>query len=302
MPVEEHVVFHSMGLPVHLTLIGVTPSQAAVFGQRAETVFQKWDRVFSRFREDSELARLNAHAGEWVEVSPLMLEVLGKCLALTKETEGCFDPSAGSYLAAAGYGLPKNLILPTQVPTYRDIAMDIPNSRIRTAPRQVLEPAALVKGMAIDAAGTALAGVPAWMVNAGGDLRTQGDYPGQGAWNVAIQAPQDRRAVISTVRARNEAVATSGTYETTWESGRERWHHQINMTTGKPTTGVISVTVLAPTAELADGFSSAALLLGIKTGSAYLNRHGIPWMCVDNMGRMFRNEMYHEREMAITHA
>jgi thiamine biosynthesis lipoprotein len=268
----QHRVLHAMGMPIHLTLL-CEEDAADGLAERAQREFDRWDRRFSRFKESSELAILNQHAGSWVSVNKEMFSVISECKKLAEQTAGLFDPSAGSYLAAAGYGLPADYSLPEPAPTYARIELDTENCKIRCAPDQILEPAAIVKGMAIDAVGAMLSNCPAWMINAGGDILTHGAYGQQEFWNVAIQDPFDRFRTVTAISVRDCAVATSGDYETTWVKDGKPRHHQIDMRTGQPTEAIRSVTVVADTAKRADTFSSL-LFLGVSPESLHMENVG----------------------------
>jgi FAD:protein FMN transferase len=267
-----------MGLSVHLTLVGSGNVGAATEAVRA--VFDRYDRTFSRFRADSELMRLHAGGGEAVHVSELLFEVIAECLELARRTNGLFDPSVGGYLARSGYGLPHDYVVPDPMPTYRDIVLDPVARTIRLAPGQILEPAAVVKGRAVDAAGEALRGWDAWMINAAGDALVRGDYPGQQGWHLGIQDPDDHRAIVGAVRIRNEALATSGTYQTALPEGG---HHLLDARTGEPVQGLRSVSAIAPSAAEADTAASR-LLLTISTGAGY--PAALPYQVIDDDRRV----------------
>ena len=284
-----------MGIPVHLTLVGVSPESADKLLKKTESVFNKWDKIFSRFRPDSELNLINQNTGKWNKTGRLLFEVIYKCVELSKETSGAFDPSVGGYLAAAGYGLPKNYSLPNPPPTYKNILFDNSEYSIKTASGQILEPAAIVKGMAIDDSGKELIGVPAWMINAGGDILTKGEFPEQSFWKIAIQSPTNKAAILTTVKIQNEAIATSGDYETRWMNGGNEWHHQIDTKTGKPTRGIKSVSVIAKNAEIADTRTSIISLIGIKEGIKYAEKKSIPYMIVSDENKIFRNTLFEKR-------
>ena len=303
-----HHVFHSMGIPVHITAVGLDADSFGSACQRASAAFREWDARFSRFKPESELARINSElcsggpAGSSLEIaiSPEMSAVLRRCVDLAAETDGAFDPCIGAYLAAAGYGLPEAYVLPQRVSTYRDLAV---GTLSLSAPLgTVLEPAAIVKGMAIDAAAAALCdglGRFGFMINAGGDLLTGGDYSApQLHWNVGIQNPRDRQRTVTAISVHGAAVATSGTYEVrrSLPTGRE-WHHEIDARTGEPADGVSSLTVVAPTAQRADELASIGFLFGVERGSAYLESGGVPYLYIDVHGRMFRNKKFAELEL-----
>ena len=289
-----------MGIPIHLTLVGVGQERADQATAAAKIVFDIWDKRCSRFRDDSELAHLNRNAGKAVVVSQELFDVIATCVQLSQETNGVFDPSIGAYLAAAGYGLPAGYVLPKKVPTWQDIVLDPAKKTVRCAPGQVLEPAAIVKGLAIDQAGEKIAALcESWMINAGGDILTHGPFGEQGTWNIAIQHPQNAAAVATAIAVRDCSVATSGTYQTTWEWQGEFWQHQIEAQTKKPTKGVKSLTVVASDATKADTFASIGLLLGIEQGQKYLRERLVPYMYIDDQLQIHKNKLFEDLERPL---
>jgi thiamine biosynthesis lipoprotein len=121
-----------------------------------------------------------------------------------------------------------------------------------------LDPSAFVKGWAVEGAAAILAraGARDYCVNAGGDLRVGGG----GTWRVGIQHPLERDRVAAVLAARDLGVATSGAYE--------RGAHVVDPRTGRPPEGVLSVTVVAPDAGLADAYATAAFAMG-RDGPAW---------------------------------
>lgn len=288
----EHRIFHSMGIPIHLTLVGCSAEEADRATQKAEAVFNEYDLRFSRFKNESELMSLNNSNGAWHKASLPLFQVLKKCVALSADTMGIFDASVGGILASYGYGLPKKFIQRTPYPTYRDLAFNDRELLVRLAPGQILEPACVAKGMAIDSAGQALSEMRGFMINAGGDILTHGAFNNGSVWNIAIQYPRDERAIVATIGIKNAGIATSGIYQTGGEHDGEKWHHLINMQTGKPANRTMSATVVAPTCEQADIEASLAILLPFEQTVARLEQRKLPYFLIYNDGRIAKNAAF----------
>jgi thiamine biosynthesis lipoprotein len=123
-------------------------------------------------------------------------------------------------------------------------------------PRGGLDPSGLVKGWAVDRAAAILdgAGVHDYAVSAGGDMRVRGRAVPELAWRVGIQHPLDRQQVATVVEATDLAIATSAAYA--------RGDHVWNPHTGRPTWGVLSVTIVGPELATADAYATAAFAMG----------------------------------------
>ncbi len=267
-----------MGIPIHLTLLDIPRKDALEVSKKIEKVFEEWDRRASRFREDSELMKIITHSGEWVSVSSQLFVVIKKAVLLSKKTQGLFDISVGSYLAAANYGLPENYQLPKKVPNFTSIECNEENLSIRVAPNQVIEPAALVKGIAIDEAGSLLENISSWMINAGGDVLARGLFQHK-KWRVGIQDPRDVQRILEVVEISDAAIATSGTYVVKKEHNGNSWHHEINPKTGKPTSSILSLSVVAASAYQADIVSTIAFLHDADAEN-YLRKRTEPFVIV----------------------
>lgn len=293
-----------MGIPVHLTMVGLSSKEADEALQKAERIFHEYDLRFSRFKPESELMGLNASNGAWHKVSIELFQVLKKCVALSAETDGAFDPSVGGILASYGYGLPEHFTLRTPSPTYRDLAFNDRELLVRLAPGQILEPACLVKGTAIDMAGKALLEIldprtQGFMINAGGDILTKGAFENGEPWNIAVQDPRNPSAIVTAVGIQNAGMATSGTYQVQGDQVDKKWHHIVNMKTGEPTTDIVSATVIADTCERADTEASLAILLDREQALARLDRTGLPYFLISKDGMVHKNTAFATFEVPI---
>jgi FAD:protein FMN transferase len=199
--------------------------------------FQRVDDLFSTWRPDTEISRLARGELRLPQASAEVRDVLELCDRVQAESFGAFDIRVGAdprVLAREGLG--------------------------------AIDPSGLVKGWALERAGDLLRGesVTNFAINAGGDVITAGSpSPGDG-WRVGIQHPWERDKVAAVVAVGDLGVATSGRYE--------RGDHIIDPRSGLPVTGLMSVTVIAADLALADGYATAALVLG-EEGPSWLSEH-----------------------------
>lgn len=120
---------------------------------------------------------------------------------------------------------------------------------------------AIGKGYAADKAKELLIsrGVVAGIINASGDMNTWGKQPNGDSWQVAITNPMNKNKVFALLPLDNGAVVTSGNYEKYVTFNNTRYTHIIDPRSGYPATGIVSVTVFAPKAELADALATSVL-------------------------------------------
>ena len=125
----------------------------------------------------------------------------------------------------------------------------------------------IAKGYVVERAAAMLRerGVQHALLNAGGDTRVIGDRRGQ-PWIVGIRHPRVADEVVTRLPLVDEAISTSGDYERYFEENGRRYHHIINPATGRPTEGILTVTVIGPDGTLTDGLDTAIFVLGAEKG------------------------------------
>jgi FAD:protein FMN transferase len=260
------------------------------------------DLACSRFREDSELSRVNARAGQTVRVGPLLIEALGVALRAAQLTEGDVDPTVGRALEIAGYdrdwqalleapkqGAPAPRLTVRVRPAWRAVQLDREHSRVRI-PRGVrLDLGASAKAWVADrsAAAAATAAGCAALVAVGGDLATCGAAPGRG-WLVHVT--DDHRSAPTapgqTVRIRVGGLATSSTAVRRWRNAGQEMHHIIDPRSGAPARSPWrTVSVAAEDCTQANIAATAAIVRG-RAALPWLQRLGLPARLVEHGGRV----------------
>jgi FAD:protein FMN transferase len=124
-------------------------------------------------------------------------------------------------------------------------------------PTGSIDPSGLVKGWAVDRAAAILAdaGLRNYAVNAGGDMHVRGRAVPEPAWRVGIQHPLDAQQVAAVIETAAElAIATSGAYA--------RGEHLVDPHTGRPPSGILSVTIVGRELAIADAYATAAFAMG----------------------------------------
>jgi thiamine biosynthesis lipoprotein len=130
------------------------------------------------------------------------------------------------------------------------------------------------KGYAADRAKEILVGkgITSGIVNAAGDLTVWGTQPSGEPWTIGIADPNAARQAFSYLELSNISVATSGNYEKFAMIDGKKYSHTIDPRTGMPVTGIKSVTIIAPKAELADAMATPVMIMGIKVGLDMINQ------------------------------
>jgi thiamine biosynthesis lipoprotein ApbE len=239
------------------------------------------DRRMSLYKAESELNRLNARAGAGLfPVSRPLAEVLSAARHYADLTGGAFDASIQPLVDLWGFYRVERARVPP--PERIDAArrrvgptqlwIDAQARAAMLKPETRIDLGGIAKGYAVDLALAALRkrGVPAALVNLGGNIGVLGARPDGKPWSIGLQHPRDSR-LIGTVELRRGAIATSGDYDRFFEADGKRYSHIIDPRTGRPVEGIAAFTVIAPNATAADALSTAAFVLGAEQGLDLLN-------------------------------
>ena len=133
--------------------------------------------------------------------------------------------------------------------------------------------------------------VIAGIINASGDMNTWGKQPNGEFWKVAITNPMDKNKAFALLPLNENAVVTSGNYEKYVTFNDIRYTHIIDPRTGYPATGIVSVTVFAPKAEIADALATSIFVMGKDVGIDFINQlPKIECIVIDEMGEIFTSK------------
>jgi FAD:protein FMN transferase len=272
----ERRTFASMGTTVRVVApASGDPRRVERATERVRRVFEREERRFSRFRDDSELSLVNAGAGRWVTVSKPFAALTHRALRAARETDGLFDPTVLPALRAAGYDRDfsevvdreladirreiKALLIKNATPigAWRDIEID--GDRVRLPEGAGLDFGGIAKGWTVDAAMHVVSDLEWAIVDAGGDLRIAGRPPAEGL-EIGVEDPEQPSAELLRLRLGEGALATTSVRVRAWGAGV---HHVIDPRTALPSlTPVVQATVWAPTCTDAEVWSKAAVLGG----------------------------------------
>ena len=260
---------------------------------RAIAWFERVESVCSRFDSRSELRRLSTRIGEPVAVSDMLFELVQFALAVADATDGAFDPTVGHRMEARGFDrahrtgeVVRSAIDAPRDVDFRDVTLDADARTVTLHRPLLLDLGAVAKGLAIDMAARELTSFGDFAIDAGGDLYLGGHNADGAPWTVGIRHPR-AVSLLDTVHVSDAAVCTSGDYE--------RQDHILDPRTDAPAAAVASVTVIAPSAMVADAMATAAFVLGPTAGIALLERHEVAGLLVtDSLTRFATHSWPHD--------
>jgi thiamine biosynthesis lipoprotein len=257
------------------------------------------DLTCSRFRADSELARVNHCAGETISISSELARFLRFALEAADATDGCVDPTLGVQLRQAGYDRTFALVRERTTwrvvpragsrPTWKSVSLDETLCTLRVPLGVELDLGATAKALAADDAATAIAAAcrTGVLVSLGGDLAVAGPPPTSG-W--AVQIADDHAAQGSggpTVSVTTGGLATSSTTVRRWRTDEGEAHHILDPRTGNPAvTPWRTISIAGATCFDANVAATAAVVLG-DAALAWLRRRRLPARCVRQDGIVF---------------
>ncbi len=276
--------------------VGEAATRDAITRSLAE--MRRLEAILSEWRSDSDIGRVNAKPGEWVNVGPEALAVIQKGLWAGKVSGGVFDITfqAMSGLWKFGSAQEQNPKPPSPAAVaaakkhvdYRKVEVSEAEHQVRLGKGQQMGLGGIAKGYIVDRAAHVLreAGLDAFLVQAGGDLYGAGHKPDGSHWVSGIQDPRAPQGhYFATIELEDHAFSTAGDYARAYVVGGRRYHHIIDPRTGYPATASRSVTVWAPDAFVADAVDDAVFILGPEKGlelTASLDGVGVVIVDKDN--------------------
>lgn len=267
-------------------------TQAHAVRQITRDVFEQLEVELSLWQPQSTLSQVNLQAGSTnaIVISTNFYALVRAACAYSQASRGAFNPLLGPVIRLWGFN---QAPLPQEPPQraalkgalslthLNDIHLDasLPHApTLRLAQSGMsLDLGAIAKGFAVDIAWQQLqcAGQTNLMIDLGGNLRALGcPRPNSAGWHTGIRHPyRPTRFIGSFLLHPTEATATSGNYERFVKIARKRYPHILDGRSGLPVQNMLSVTVIAPTATMADALSTILFILGPSAGQMFLTAY-----------------------------
>jgi thiamine biosynthesis lipoprotein len=228
-----------------------------------------FDAACNRFREDSELTRLNESHGETTAISPTLALALEAALRAAEVTGDMVDPTVLPALLALGYDRDfdelahgESIFERVAVPAMGTSAihLDLDAHTVMLDPPCRLDLGASAKALVVDLVAGDVAESGGVVVELGGDVAVRGEGP-DGPWAIAVSAALAIDGTEPRISLRHGGIATSSTTSRTWRVGERVVNHIVDPRTGRCARGLYTTaTVSASDCVLANAFATAALL------------------------------------------
>ncbi len=278
-----------LGTVVEIQVRAFDETKANEAISKAFAEIQRIDDLFTSYRPAGEVFKINHQTDTLFVVDSEVFKLMRTSDSLWSLSNGAFDVSLEALTHAWGFD-GDNPAIPT-IDSIEHAAEHsgwgnvnlLAESKILRRKAVAFNFGAIAKGYAVDKAIDVLkqTGINDALVNAGGEIKGLGNN-----WLVGVRHPRNPQALLTKLKLKGKAVATSGDYEQYFEINGIRYHHIINPATGYPATGLQSVTVVADNDTWADGVSTAVFVLGLDEGMKLIESlNDTEALLVDSNGR-----------------
>jgi thiamine biosynthesis lipoprotein len=288
VPAQEHKLEgRTMGTTYHATV--VTRRGVPGLQEKIDRRLEEIERSLSTYREESEISRFNrfSRAGEEFRVSGDFLRVMKTAARVFALSEGAWDGTVRPLVDLWGFG-PAGPVAgpppPEQVAArladvgFQKIEIRDKGALVKRQASVTLDLSSIAPGYGVDQVAEVIRreGATDFLVEIGGEVVAAGSRPDGRAWRVGIGRPRADAAPDDVYRVaplRDAALSTSGNYRSFFERDGVRYSHILDPRTGRPVAnGVVSASILAPDCTLADGLSTAVMVLGLEAGLRLVER------------------------------
>ncbi len=272
-----------MGSRFDVTVVANDSIQGDIYINMAISEIARIEKLISSWDPNSQTSKIIKNAGkEPVKVDQELFDLIARSIHISKVTSGAFDISYASMdriwkFDGSMTKMPSKEAIKASVRKvgYQHIELNKEQTTVFLKHEGMkIGFGAIGKGYAADKAKALLQskGVVAGIINASGDMNTWGKQPNKEDWKVAITNPLNKSKIFALLPIKEKAVVTSGNYEKYVVFNKKRYSHIIDPRTGYPSSGIISVTVFAPKAELADALATSVFVMGVETGMHLINQ------------------------------
>ena len=251
------------------------------------TVNKLYDGVHKEIKVDKKIIDMLLFSKEMYTLTNGRTNIaMGSVLSIWHEyrTEGIENPGKAS--------LPKTdeLTEAAKHTDINDLIIDEENCTIYLAdPMMKLDVGAIAKGYAVEMIARELeaSGITGYALNVGGNVRAIGPKGDGSPWNTGVENPVNddyENPYVAYLKITTEAVVTSGSYQRFYTVDGQNYHHIIDKNTLMPAKGLLSVTIICNSSDMADALSTAVFCMPLEEGKNFINSiDGVEalWVCED---------------------
>ncbi|MFI5135605.1 MAG: FAD:protein FMN transferase [Chitinophagales bacterium] len=297
-----------MGSDFELVVVDEDECRAQEALQKGIKEIQRIEELLSEFKTTSQTSRINAlTTNQILEIDEETYQLISRCKEISRLTQGAFDITMGPLKKLYKFSNENFSIPPQQKISealkkigYRHLKLHDHNRLSFEKEDMRISFAAIGKGYAADCVKRLWnqMDISSGVINASGDLTLWGKRADGNNWKVGIAHPDNKNQIVLWLPVEEGSVATSGDAEQFFIHDGIRYSHNINPLTGYPLTGIKSVTIVSPSAELCDALCTAVYVMGKDAGLYFINQ--LPQthcLIIDE-----NNEYFHSRNLSVIYA
>ncbi len=292
-----------MGNNFEITVVADDAAWAEAKIELAIAEIQRIEKLLTTFDENSQTNQINQLAGiAPFKVDKEVFDLIERSLRISALTDGAFDITYGSVDKTLWNFDSKMTALPdaatalsmVRLIDYKKVKLNASDCSVMLAEKGMrIGFGGIGKGYAAEMAKALLRreGVESGIVNASGDLTAWGLQANGQPWTIGIADPDCARLPFSYMNITDMAVATSGNYEKYITINGKKYSHTINPKTGLPVTGIKSVTIISPNAEIADAMATPVTIMGIQAGINLINQiNHLGCIIIDDRNKIYTSK------------
>lgn len=273
-----------MGNMFEITVVDESETVALKHIEAAVLEIVRIEKLLTTYSDDSQTNLINKNAGiKAVKVDAEVFQLIERSLRISDITDGFFDISYGGIdktfwnFDREMQQLPDPELVKKHLKlvNYKNILLNAENQTVFLKEKGMrIGFGGIGKGYAAEMAKRILQrrGVSSAVVNASGDLTTWGSQADGKPWTIGIADPDNAALPFSYMNITNTSVATSGNYEKFVMIDGKKYSHTINPKTGMPVSGIKSVTIICPNAEIADAMATPVTIMGVDAAIGLVNQ------------------------------
>jgi len=287
-----------MGDQFEISVVGNNPHWADERIDEAIAEINRVEKLFNTFNDDSTINRINRHAGECpVKINGEIFRLIERALQISALTDGAFDityNTSGKDCADSRSFTDDVLVAPATSINYQNVILDAKDCTVFLQEKSMrISFGAIISGYAADRAKYILQmqGVQSGIINTGGDLIAWGTQPNAEPWTVASADPGQKNCPFAHINISNLAIATSANDEKHTAIINNKYPVNINPQKGFPVSGIKSVHILSPSAELADAMATPVMSIGVNAGLYLINQlNQVACIIIDDHDRLYTSK------------
>ena len=292
-----------MGNMFEITVVDDRDSVAFEHIETAVLEIKRIENLLTTYKDNSQTNLINRNAGiKPVKVDAEVFQLIERSQRISEITDGYFDISYGG-IDKTFWNFDREM---KQLPdaelvkehlklvNYKNILLDAESQTVFLKEQGMrIGFGGIGKGYAAEMAKRILQerNVISGVVNASGDLTTWGTQADGKPWTIGIADPDHAALPFSYMNITNTSVATSGNYEKFVMIGGKKYSHTINPKTGMPVSGIKSVTIICPNAEIADAMTTPITIMGIDAAINLVNQiNHLECIIIDDHNKIYSSK------------